>query len=352
MDVLLHPDALIDMEPQELVPTPEDPFPYGWRYVTIQRNGQEELLQVPLTLDDVLHPEEEDFVIQLDEHFVLCKYLYEILHWWLQEETQTVVLYDMLIDWNKEDMRPHAPDVTVLRGVQKRPQLTSYRLRETGGYPVLAIEVTSSRTRQLDVQGLRTPNKFQHYARVGIPIYVIVDLAKVKNVQEERIPLAAYRLNEDGKYTPILPDAQGRLWLETVGLALGYDDGEVTWFDPDGRVLHSYNGVVQAYEAEHERAEAERQRAEAEHERAETEHQQVEAERQRAETAEQRAETAEQRAEAERQRAEAEHERAEAERQQAEAERQQAEAERQRAEEAAERIRQLEAELRRRSGEA
>jgi Uma2 family endonuclease len=316
-DVLLHPDVLIDREPQELVPTPEDPFPYGWRYVTIQRNGEEELLQVPLTLDDVLHPEEEDYVIQLDEHFVLCKYLYEILHWWLQEETQTVVLYDMLIDWNKEDMRPHAPDVTVLRGVQKRPQLTSYRLRETGGYPVLAIEVTSSRTRQLDVQGLRTPNKFQHYARVGIPIYVIVDLAKVKNVQEERIPLAAYRLNEDGKYTPILPDAQGRLWLETVGLALGYDDGEVTWFDPDGRVLHSYNGVVQAYEAEHERAEAERQQAEAE--------------RQRAETAEQRAET---------------------ERQRAEAERQQAEAERQRAEEATERIRQLEAELRRRSGEA
>jgi Uma2 family endonuclease len=337
-DVLLHPGALIDEEPQELVPTPEDPFPYGWRYITIQRNGEEELLQVPLTLDDVLHPEEEDYVIQLDEHFVLCKYLYEILHWWLQEEPQTVVVYDMLIDWNKEGIRPHAPDVTVLRGVQKRPQLTSYRLRETGGAPVLAIEVTSSRTRQLDVQGLRTPNKFQHYARVGIPIYVIVDLAKVKNVQEEIVPLAAYRLNEDGAYTPILPDAQGRLWLETVGLALGHDDGEVTWFDPDGRVLQSYNGVVQAYEAEHERADAEHERADAEHERADAEHE-------RADAAEQRAETAEQQVEAERQRAEAE-------RQRAETAEQRAETERQRAEEAAERIRQLEAELRRRNGEA
>jgi len=75
-DVLLHPDALVDEEPQELVPTPEDMFPYGWRYVTRQRNGEEELLQVPLTLDDVLHPEEEDYVIQLDEHVVLCMYVY------------------------------------------------------------------------------------------------------------------------------------------------------------------------------------------------------------------------------------------------------------------------------------
>jgi hypothetical protein len=79
----------------------------------------------------------------------------------------------------------------------------------------------------------------------------------------------AYRLNEAGQYIPIQWDVQGRLWLETVGLALGYDDGEVAWFDADGRVLHSYNGVVQAYEAAEQRAEEERQRAEEERQRAE-----------------------------------------------------------------------------------
>jgi Uma2 family endonuclease len=316
-ELLVHPDEVKDMQPQELVPTPEDPFPYGWRYVTIQRNGEEELLQVPLTLDDVLHPEEEDFVIQLDEHFVLCKYMYEVLNWWLRDEPQTVVLCDMLIDWNKQGIRPHAPDVTVLREVQNRPHLTSYRLRETGGSPMLVIEVTSARTRHLDVQGLRTPNKFQHYARVGIPIYVIVDLAKVERDEEEIVPLLAYRLNEAGQYTPIQWDAQGRLWLETVGLALGYDDGEVAWFDADGRVLHSYNGVVQAYEA-----------------------------------AEQRAQTAEQRAEEARQRAEEARQRAEEEQQRAQTAEQHAEEERQRVEESAERIRQLEAELQRLRGES
>jgi Uma2 family endonuclease len=209
--------------------------------------------------------------------------MYEVLNWWLRDEPQTVVLCDMLIDWNKEGIRPHAPDVTVLREVQNRPHLTSYRLRETGGSPMLVIEVTSARTRHLDVQGLRTPNKFQHYARVGIPIYVIVDLAKVERDEEEIVPLIAYRLNEAGQYIPIQWDVQGRLWLETVGLALGYDDGEVAWFDADGRVLHSYNGVVQAYEAAEQRAEEERQRAEEERQRAEEERQRAEEERQRAE---------------------------------------------------------------------
>jgi Uma2 family endonuclease len=198
---------------------------------------------------------------------------------WTKKSPQVISDSDnqaMLIDWNKEGIRPHAPDVTVLREVQNRPHLTSYRLRETGGSPMLVIEVTSARTRHLDVQGLRTPNKFQHYARVGIPIYVIVDLAKVERDEEEIVPLLAYRLNEAGQYIPIQWDVQGRLWLETVGLALGYDDGEVAWFDADGRVLHSYNGVVQAYEAAEQRAEEERQRAEEERQRAEEERQRAE----------------------------------------------------------------------------
>jgi hypothetical protein len=79
-ELLVYPDEMKDVQPQELVPTPEDPFPYGWRYVTIQRNGEEELLQVPLTLDDVLHPEEEDFVIQLCT--VVTHRLFDYLKTW------------------------------------------------------------------------------------------------------------------------------------------------------------------------------------------------------------------------------------------------------------------------------
>ena len=46
-----------------------DPFRYGWRYVRIVRpDGTEDLDQVPLTLEDVLHPEVGDVIVESDPH--------------------------------------------------------------------------------------------------------------------------------------------------------------------------------------------------------------------------------------------------------------------------------------------
>lgn len=51
-----------------VTPTPEgagevaDPFRYGWRYVQREENGTLLIEQVPLTLEDVLHPREGDQV--------------------------------------------------------------------------------------------------------------------------------------------------------------------------------------------------------------------------------------------------------------------------------------------------
>ena len=43
----------------------DDPFRYGWRYVRrTQPDGTEVVDQVPLSLDDLLYPEEGDFVVQ------------------------------------------------------------------------------------------------------------------------------------------------------------------------------------------------------------------------------------------------------------------------------------------------
>lgn len=175
---LAHPPDERELVEHELFPTPEDPFPYGWRYVIEEHNGQEELVQVPLTLDDVLHPQMEDYVNQTDEHYLLCKYLHTILQWRLRDEPSAVVLCDVMIDGNVAGIRAHAPDITVLRGGHTRPYHTAYHLEKTGGSPVLVIEVTSGRTRLLDVDGIRTPNKFQHYAQIGIPYYIIVDEAR------------------------------------------------------------------------------------------------------------------------------------------------------------------------------
>ena len=46
-----------------------DPYFYGWRFVARPRpDGTVERVQVPLTAEDVLHPQEEDFIVQTSEH--------------------------------------------------------------------------------------------------------------------------------------------------------------------------------------------------------------------------------------------------------------------------------------------
>ena len=50
-------------------PQGEDPFRYGWR--TVRRpgpNGQEVWEDVPLTLEDVLHPQEGDTISERRRH--------------------------------------------------------------------------------------------------------------------------------------------------------------------------------------------------------------------------------------------------------------------------------------------
>ena len=47
----------------------ENPFRYGWRYVRKMRaDGKETWEQVPLTLEDVLHPREEDCIPEHPAH--------------------------------------------------------------------------------------------------------------------------------------------------------------------------------------------------------------------------------------------------------------------------------------------
>ncbi|NJN68767.1 MAG: Uma2 family endonuclease, partial [Chloroflexaceae bacterium] len=56
----------------------DDPFRYGWRYVCRRSNGREEWERVPLTEEDVLHPQMEDHIVQSDTHYRICHYLYTV----------------------------------------------------------------------------------------------------------------------------------------------------------------------------------------------------------------------------------------------------------------------------------
>lgn len=133
--------------------------------------------------------------------------------------------------------------------------------------------------------------KWYFYEQIlAIPIYVIFDA--------ESGLLEVHGL-ESGIYRERLPDAQGRYWLESMGLFLGVWEGQranrtgfwLRWWNESGEML--LWGTEQSI-LERSRAEQERSRAEQEHSRAEQERLRAEQERLRAEQERLRAEAAEQ----------------------------------------------------------
>ncbi|NJR32733.1 MAG: hypothetical protein HC778_07860 [Chamaesiphon sp. CSU_1_12] len=117
------------------------------------------------------------------------------------------------------------------------------------------------------------PGKWFFYEQIlQVPIYVIFE--------PEGGLLEFYQLKNQ-RYELVLPDPDGRHWIEQVNLFLGTWRGQkegrsgywLRWWDESGTMLP---WAVEQIEQERQRAEQERQRAEQESQRAEQERQQKE----------------------------------------------------------------------------
>jgi colicin import membrane protein len=242
-----------------------DPFQYGWRYVRVTRpDGGEDLDRVPLTLEDILHPEIGDIILQSNPHDRDRAYLRSVHEARLEEDSTAVVLSDCQVDWNVPGVKPLCPDIAVFLGVYRYVTWSSFDVAEEGARPELVIEVTSPSTRSNDI-GI----KVDYYHRAGVPWYVIVDVIK-ENDQERRIELIAYRHTPEG-YQRFDADERGWIWLEPVRLWLGLARDprggywRVACFDPEtGREVGDYVAVTRALEAEIEARAAAEARADAE----------------------------------------------------------------------------------------
>lgn len=117
--------------------------------------------------------------------------------------------------------------------------------------PALIIEVVSPRYRKADRQ-----TKVKQYAQAGVQEYVIVD----RRTQRGQIidEVLGYQLVE-GQYLPLLPDDDGRILCETVGLWIGLVDGKVVMVDAQTgeRLLSSIELEQRAAQAEARAIEAE-----------------------------------------------------------------------------------------------
>jgi len=194
-------------------------FRYGWRDVQVTRpDGSIDFEQVPLTLEDLLHPEEGDCLVSSRAHALDCNYLLNVLSERLTGDPTAVVLSDVQIHWEKPEWRHHRPDIAVILGIRRQKDWPSFHVAEEGTRPALIIEAVSPSTRVNDVE-----TKVEQYAQVGVPHYVVADAWESDG--RRHLALIDYRLGPDGLYERQPLDGQGRVRLEEPGgLWLGIVD--------------------------------------------------------------------------------------------------------------------------------
>lgn len=249
-----------------------DPFAIGWRDVTHTRpDGTTVVEQVPLTLEDALHPQEGDTIVQNTVHNRDWRYLQNVAESRVADDPHALVLADCKVLW--EDGTHHSPDIAVIRGVPAvRGYYSQFDVTEEGARLVLIVEVVAPTTRANDVA-----TKVEHYHRNGVRYSVVVDResddAEPKLIGYERVPRRYRRMT----------DEDGRLWLEPLGIFLGTRDGRVIAYDgATEQELGDYAAVSAALQEEQERADAAEARAATEKTRADGERARAEGEKVRA----------------------------------------------------------------------
>ena len=236
--------------------TPDtDPWFYGWRYVE-RRNadGTTTSEQVPLTAEDVLHPEEEDFIVHNEIHDDLTAYLKAVIRWRLANHPGARVFHDHRIAWQTGGVRPMGPDIALFFDTGPwDPNKGTYPVRDEGARPGLVIEVTSPSTRAKDLD-----QKIALYCRAEVPRYIVVDL--MAGEDESEIRLLVFDYSPDGPVPVELPEPH-RVWIPELELWLTIEGDRVDCRETDGTSIGDYVEVAQAAAAEKARADEEKARA-------------------------------------------------------------------------------------------
>lgn len=257
--------------PQAAVPRPEDadPFRYGWRY-TRHSDGVLGEPMIPLTLEDVLHPEEYDRHMERFGHAEDCSYLFEVIRERLRSVPGAAVLPDMRMLLDPDSPVAHGPDIAVIHGFPGpiAREMSTYRVGRDGPLPQLLIEVVSPHTRITDVV-----DKVREYFDRGVPTYVVVDAERAGGWFD--LSIMAFRRGSRGYAVQPL-DAKGRFWMEAADLWIGTRPGPhgsqrgsvALWLQDAEDPIPGYSGLAdENRRAQARAADAERAKADAERDR-------------------------------------------------------------------------------------
>ncbi|MDA1014089.1 MAG: Uma2 family endonuclease [Planctomycetota bacterium] len=250
----MNPVMPLEQDQNVAVDSRTEDWRYGRRYLRrVDEHGEVTYDEVPLTLEDMLHPEEGDEHVSVPGHSRDCRRLYDGLTLHLPKDRTVVALDDCNVDLCLPGISGLRPDVAVLE-VPRVPQdfddLGTFHMTKHQGVPLLFIEVTSRDTRKNDV-GI----KLEYYEQAGVKQYVLVDRAHPVSPR-----LTGYVLGPQG-FEVQQPDGRGRLWLHDVGLWIAYETDRAVLYDGDEVVPDSEELVGRVIAAQQE-ADGERIRAE------------------------------------------------------------------------------------------
>ena len=223
---------------------------------------------------------------ETEVHILALLHLLSALRFYFRHRQDVYVIGDMFLYYRQGN--PHArkaPDIMVIKGIDATVRRRSYKLWEEGVPPSIVIELTSGQTKKEDIV-----TKPALYASLGIKEYFLFD-PMYEYLDEQ---LIGYRMDAEGEYVIIEPDADGDLHSVELGLIFSIEDSLLRVVDPEtGKYIPALDEAADRAAEAMQRAQDEAQRAEQESQRAEQESQRAEQESQRAEQESQRAQEAE-----------------------------------------------------------
>ena len=266
----------------------EDPLRFGYRYLkTTLPDGEEDIEIVPLSEEDLLHPQEDDFIVHNDYHIANVVYLYGVFRTRTAKLTGIRVLGDHIVDFQHGNVQPLGPDITLLNGEPlpwDRGRAT-FPVGDMKARVLFVLEITSPSTRKKDL-GL----KKELYYRAGVPLYVIAD--PPFGGGRKPLGIIAFQAGPNG-YESLKIAHDGRLWLDIVDVWLGIEDGQVVCYDENGQRIFDHKEALTEWLAEKNRAEREEKIARQEKARADKEKKIAQQEKARADKEKTRADSAE-----------------------------------------------------------
>lgn len=262
-------------EPTTILPNGY-PFHIGTRLVN-HRDADGKIVRheyVPLTLEDYLHPQEEDRFAVSNRHSIAVRYLGHALELTLRDRPRLKTFIGQRIDWQVDGIEPHAPDAVVLDGYSTPydDQLGTVPVRDLGCVPLAVFEVTSESTRHTDFG-----EKLDEFLDVGIPYYFVIDAAAPNG---KPVLLAMQRIDDRYRLMPEHPKLG--FIIPELKLYFRWENDRLFVADREGVDIPDSATVGAQLDATRLRANAETERANAEAERANAEAERANAETERA----------------------------------------------------------------------